>query len=158
MDIDCSNPIDFDAWIVLVKEVEPLFGPMADEIAFQEALRQAIKCERAFCIRSNLNKKERMLKGGIIISKESNEIVWLAVSKQCRRKGFGRQLLKFAISKLNPKADIFVQTFDESVPEGKPARKLYTESGFADVKDGGPNTAGVPTVIMKLAASGFAGK
>ncbi|MBA2882976.1 ribosomal protein S18 acetylase RimI-like enzyme [Desulfosalsimonas propionicica] len=153
IDVGCSKPIDFDSWIVLVKEVEPLFGPMADEEAFQGALKQAIICETAFCIRSNLNEKERYLKGGIIISKEANEILWFAVSKQCRGMGLGRQLLKFAISELNPKEGIFVQTFDETVPEGKPARKLYIDLGFTDLKDGGLNPAGMPTVIMKLATS-----
>jgi ribosomal protein S18 acetylase RimI-like enzyme len=153
MNVDYSKPIDFDSWIVLVKEVEPLFGPMADEEAFQRALKQAIIFETAFCIRSNLNEKKRYLKGGIIISKESNEILWFAVSKHCRSMGLGRQLLKFAISELNSKEDIFVQTFDKTVPEGKPARKLYIDFGFTDLGDGGLNPAGVPTVIMKSAAS-----
>jgi len=87
-----------------------------------------------------------------VISKETNEIAWLAVSKQFRGMGFGRQLLEFAIGKLNRMESIFVQTSDESVPEGKPARKLYLDLCFSDFKDGGLNPAGVPTVIMKLAA------
>ncbi|MCB2218741.1 MAG: GNAT family N-acetyltransferase [Desulfobulbaceae bacterium] len=155
MDVDCSKPTDFDSWIVLAREVESLFGPMADEESFHEALKQAIINETAFCIRSDMTAKDECLKGGIVISKESNEIAWLAVSKQYRGMGFGRQLLKFAITKLNPEESIFVQTFDESVPEGNPARKLYSDFGFTDFKDGGPNPAGVPTVIMKFAASKF---
>ena len=122
MEVVCSKPVDFDSWIALAREVEPLFGPMADKETFQEALRQAIISNTAFCIRSGRNERDKKIRGGIVISKESNEIAWFAVSKQYRGMGYGRQLLEFAISKLNPMENIFVQTFHESVPEGKPAR------------------------------------
>jgi ribosomal protein S18 acetylase RimI-like enzyme len=125
---------------------------MADEKAFQDALRQAISENRAFCIRADQVEKDDSLKGGIVISRELNEIAWLAVSKRYRGMGFGRQLLEFAVGRLNPQESIFVQTFDESVPEGNAARKLYLDFGFADLEDGGLNPAGVPTVIMKLTA------
>lgn len=153
MNVDYSNLDDFDAWISLSREVEPLFGPMADEISFQEGLRHALSENTAFCIRVEEIEKGNGLKGGIVILKEANEIAWLAVAGQYRGMGFGRQLLEFAVDKLNSQKSIFVQTFDKSVPEGKAARKLYLDFGFADIKDGGLNPAGVPTVIMELAAS-----
>ncbi len=81
MGIDYSVLTDFDAWIALAREVESLFGPMADEAGFQDALRQAISEKTAFCIRSFPDEKDRSLKGGVVISKESNEIVWLANSE-----------------------------------------------------------------------------
>jgi GNAT superfamily N-acetyltransferase len=157
MDVDYSNLKDFDAWIALAREVEPLFGPMADEVAFQKALRQAIFTNTAFCIRPAPDERDKTLKGGIVISKESNEIAWFAVSRQYRRMGYGRQLLKFAIDKMSRREIIFVQTFDESVSEGKAARKLYLDFGFTDLKDGGLNPAGVPTVIMQLTGAGCIG-
>lgn len=152
MDVVYSKVTDFDAWILLAREVEPLFGPMADEIDFQEALRQAISLHTAFCIYSEPNGDNKNLFGGVVISKETNEIAWLAVSKQSRGNGYGRKLIEFAISELNPRKNIFVQTFDKSVPEGKVARNLYLDFGFTDIKDGGPNPAGVLTVIMQLEA------
>jgi GNAT superfamily N-acetyltransferase len=152
MEVVCSVEKDFDAWILLAREVEPLFGPMADETSFQDALRQAISLNTAFCIYAETSGGGRELIGGIVISKETNEIAWLAVSQQYRGKGYGRKLTEFAIYRLNRQRDIFVQTFDTSVPEGKPARKLYLDSGFSDIKDGGLNPAGVPTVIMRLEA------
>ena len=79
--------------------------------------------------------------------------MWLAVSKRHRRKGVGRQLLEFALRHLDRHKDIFVQTFAESVSEGKAARKLYLDCGFTDDRDGGLNPAGVPTFIMRLAES-----
>ena len=150
MNIVYAELIDFDAWISLAREVEPLFGPMADELSFQESLKQAISLNTAFCIRSDMNEKKKNLKGGVVISKESNEIAWLAVSQQYRRNGYGRKLIEFAIGNLNQRENIFVQTFDKSVSEGEPARKLYLDFGFTDIKDGGLNPAGVPTVIMQL--------
>ncbi len=152
MKIVCSEEKDFDAWISLAREVEPLFGPMADEISFHDALRQAISLNTAFCIYSKNNGESSELAGGVVISKETNEIAWLAVSQKYRGKGYGRKLIKFAISRLNPQKDIFVQTFDKSVPEGKPARQLYLASGFTEIKHGGLNPAGVSTVIMRLKA------
>ncbi len=55
MDVVSSELKDFDAWIALVKEVEYLFGPMADEVSFQDGLQQAILQKTAFCIRSEQN-------------------------------------------------------------------------------------------------------
>ena len=152
MDVVCSKITDFDTWILLAREVEPLFGPMADESGFRESLRHAIFLNAAFCIHSESNGENRGIMGGVVISKESNEIAWLAVSQPYRRKGYGRKLIEFAISKLNRRKDIFVQTFDKSAAEGEYARKLYLDFGFADIKDGGSNPAGVSTVIMQLEA------
>lgn len=70
----------FNAWISLAREVEPLFGPMADEISFQEALRQAISLNTTFCICSKTNGEGRELDGGVVISKKTNGIALLAVS------------------------------------------------------------------------------
>ena len=152
MTVYFSKSADFDSWIALAREVEPLFGPMADEMDFQEALRQAILAKTAFCLYPDRNQGAPHLIGGVIISKESNEIAWLVVSKQYRKKGWGRELIKFAISRLNQGKSIIVQTFDKSVSQGASARNLYLDFGFTDVKNGGLNPAGVPTVIMQRKA------
>lgn len=153
MNIAYAELTDFDAWLALAREVEHLFGPMADEATFQDALRQAISQKTAFCIRADSDGKDQALRGGIVISRESNEIAWLAVSNRYRGKGYGKELLKFAVSRLNHLESIFVQTFDESCSEGKAARKLYLDFGFTDDKNGGLNPAGLNTVIMQLTKS-----
>ena len=150
MKIIASELKDFDAWIALAREVEHLFGPMADEISFQDALRQSILKNTAFCVRSEANETQQELKGGIIVSKETNEIAWFAVSKKYRGIGCGKELLNYAITKLERQNEIYVQTFDKSVVEGKVARRLYLNLGFTDYKPGGLNPAGINTVIMKL--------
>lgn len=154
MNVVCSDITDFDGWIALAREVEPLFGPMADETAFHEGLQHAISQKTAFCIRSDSDENDQRLKGGIVISKESNEIAWLVVSRHYRKMGYGRDLLQFAIRQLNPQKDMFVQTFHESIVDGSAARKLYLDAGFSDYKDGGLNPAGIPTTIMRLPKSG----
>jgi hypothetical protein len=68
MKIEYAELADFDAWIRLAREAEPLFGPMADEAPFQEAIKQAIAQKTAFCIRSGPDDTEHALKGGIVIS------------------------------------------------------------------------------------------
>lgn len=153
MNVDYANPGDFAAWLSLAREVEPLFGPMADEPAFQEAIREAISQKRAFCIRSDPAEKDAYLQGGVVIAEETNEIAWLAVTQRCRGKGCGRQLLAFAISRLNSQQNILVQTFAPSVIEGTAARRLYLATGFTDREAAGPNPAGIPTVIMQLPAT-----
>ncbi|NLP04238.1 MAG: GNAT family N-acetyltransferase [Fibrobacter sp.] len=152
MEVVRSQETDFERWILLAREVEPLFGPMAEELDFQEALRHAISSSTAFCIYSEPNGDNKKLIGGVVISKEKNEIAWLAVSQQYRGNGCGRKLIEFAISKLNQQKNISVQTFDKSVHEGKSARNLYLDFGFSDVQDGGINPAGILTVIMQLEA------
>ena len=153
MKISHATASDFDAWISLAREVEHLFGPMADDISFQEALNQAISDGTAFCVRSEKNEHDRTLKGGIVISRESNEIAWFMVSGTSRGKGYGKALLHFAINQLNTHDPILVQTFDGSVAEGVPARKLYGKFGFTDHEKGEMNPAGVPTIIMQRPGS-----
>jgi len=149
MEVVPSEIKDFDAWIALVKEVEHLFGPMAHEVSFQDGLKQAILQKTAFCMRSEQNEGKQELMGGVVISKETNEIEWLAVSKKYRGHGYGKDLLNHAICQLDQQNEIYVQTFDESVPEGKAARRLYVNFGFKDSKPGGLNPARIDTVIMK---------
>ena len=150
MKVEVAKSSDFNSLINLAKEVEDLFGPMADEVSFHDTLKDAILQKTVFCIRTKDYKEIGSLQGGIIISKESNEIMWFVVSDKHRKRGIGTQLLKFALRKLDPKRDIVVQTFDESVLSGKAARKIYFNSGFEDFGNGGLNPAGVPTVIMHL--------
>lgn len=153
MIVQHAVPADFDAWLDLAREVEPVFGPMADEKSFQQALRNAFAAHTAFCIRAESDGKNGDVQGGVVISPETNEIAWLAVTTKSRGKGYGRALIEFAINQLNQQQSIFVQTFDESVPQGKAARSLYKNLGFVDDKLGGLNPADIPTVIMRLPGS-----
>lgn len=149
MNVEYAAASDYAPWLDLAREVEHLFGPMADDPGFQNALKQAMSDKAAFCVRTGGNDQAPSFKGGIVISRETNEILWVAVSKSHRGKGVGKALLAFAMDKLDRAAPIRVQTFDGSIPEGRAARALYKMFGFFDHEDGGPNPAGIPTVIMQ---------
>lgn len=96
--INYATLSDFESWLNLAREVEHLFGPMADDDSFHDALRQAIADKTAICIRSGYHSGNQTLEGGIVISKESNEILWFAVSGKSRGKGYGKALLSFAVN------------------------------------------------------------
>lgn len=133
----------YENWLELAKEVEPLFGPMAEEKSFQTALRDLIEQKQAFCIKENAE-----FCGAIAISKTDNEILWLAVSQKYKGKGYGRLLLEFAMNELDDSKEITVQTFAKGIEVGEQARKLYQSLGFVDLKQSEKNPAGYPTVIM----------
>lgn len=146
--IHISDLFDLPGWLLLSKEVEPLFGPMADNPEFFNALSQAVMNGNAICIRDDDNTENCGLCGGIIISKETNSIAWFAVHSRFRNKGIGKRLIKEAMKYLNHSQPITVCTSDESVQEGLAARKLYHNLGFKDSSPGETNPAGIKTVIM----------
>ena len=139
---------DFDQWIRLATEVEPLFGPMVKDPRFNEGLRQAILDGNAFCIRKADSGDGKTLQGGIVVSREANEILWFAVEEGSRGQGIGKTLLKEAIQHLDHSRPITVTTFDGSVKAGLPARRLYQKYGFNDSRPDDMNPAGIPTVVM----------
>lgn len=143
-----ANMADRPGWLKLAKEVEPLFGPMADDPGFHEGLAFAIQQKNAFCIADEKTGGDPDILGGIVISTEKNEIVWLAVAHHSRCRGMGAALLSEAINGLDKRKDITVTTFDRTVLAGLPARRLYQSLGFNDDTAQGLNPAGFPTVTM----------
>ena len=142
MKVQIAKIEDFDNWLQLAKEVEPLFGPMVAEESFQIALKDFIEHEQAFCIKDETN-----FCGAIAISKDENEILWLAVSEKYKGKGYGKLLVEYALNNLDNSKDIKVQTFSKEVKIGEPARRLYQSFGFVDSEQREINPAGYPTVI-----------
>lgn len=151
--IETCRPEDWAAWQTLTREVEPLFGPMADQPEFAEAWQAAVAARQVLCARKTPTTNDSPLLGGIIFSPTENEIIWLAVSARSRGRGVGANLLELALEQLDPSRAIIVQTFDRSAPQGLPARKLYQLFGFTDQHPGETNPAGFPTVIMARPAT-----
>ncbi len=135
---------DYDAWIELAREVEPLFGPMADSPDFQEGIKHCILSHDAYGIEN----EEKELAGIIALDRANNEILWLAVTSEQRGKRYGEKLVQKALEELGTGRDIHVQTFTGDISEGRAARAVYTRNGFTDLKGAGPNPAGIETVIM----------
>jgi GNAT superfamily N-acetyltransferase len=136
---------DYETWMDLAKEVEPLFGPMVNSKEFQEGITWCIKSKDAFGIENE--KKE--LAGIIALNRDANEILWLAVGQNDRGKHYGDLLVKRAVEELESNGDILVQTFAENVEVGKNARTIYERNGFADLKNAGKNPANIDTVFMR---------
>lgn len=149
-----ATPDDFDDWLELAREVEPLFGPMVDDAAFREGLKRAIEEKIAWCVEEPDEQGRTVFRGGIVVSREANEILWLAVSGRKRGHGMGASLLSEAIGRLDRSRPISVTTFDDTIPEGLPARRLYRRVGFEDSAAAGLNPAGIPTVMMILGERG----
>lgn len=76
---------DLNAWIELAREVEPLFGAMADNENFINGIKDCISKSSAFCVVNANN----CIEGIIAINKALNEVSWLAVREKCRREGYG---------------------------------------------------------------------
>jgi ribosomal protein S18 acetylase RimI-like enzyme len=135
---------DYPCWLELAGEVEPLFGPMVNEPEFCSSLRAAIIEGQAFCAGG----EDGVFHGGIVISRQANEILWLAVARQSRGRGVGAALMHEALGRLDHERPVTVTTFAPAVEAGGPARRLYESLGFRDSSPAGQNPAGIPTVTM----------
>ena len=144
-----AAPSDIASWLLVAREVEYLFGPMADMPEFKNALMNAIQSNLALCATSVVSTQCNDIVGGIVFSHNENSIDWLAVTRRARGLGLGRKLLSAALDRLDVQKPIHVQTFSQKSPEGKAARKLYLAFGFEDKEPREPTPAGIPTVIME---------
>ncbi len=97
-----SNLDDYEYWLSLAREVEPLFGAMVDDPIFQSSVQQAIENGSAICVKSLEENPSGKLLGGVILSFEENEILWLAVTEEARGRGMGQVLLCDALNRLDP--------------------------------------------------------
>ena len=74
MDVVPATEADIPSWLVLVREVEPLFGPMP---RFDVTLKNAIARGTAQCVRG----ADDRVVGGVLLGGEAPDhwIRWLAV-------------------------------------------------------------------------------
>jgi len=132
MRVEKASIDDIPSWLSLAAEVEPLFGPMVDDPGFHNALRGAIECGGAFCVREADGPPGAALVGAIMFSGSGSDykIGWLAVAERSRRNGVGRMLAEHVLRLAVPPATITVTTFREDEREGQPARRFYESLGF----------------------------
>lgn len=110
---------------MLVREVEPLFGPMP---MFDVTLRNNIARRSAFCVRDNAGS----VLGGLLLggTAPDNWLRWLAVRRIARGQGIGTALLEDVLCRWSAPCTISLATFGADNPEGRPARRLYERHGF----------------------------
>ncbi|MHB8467973.1 MAG: GNAT family N-acetyltransferase, partial [Acidimicrobiales bacterium] len=81
---ELATSADISSWLQVVREVEPLFGPMP---AFDGTLERSIARAGAWCVRD----EGGAVVGGMILSRvEDAKINWLAVRRSARGRGHGR--------------------------------------------------------------------
>jgi GNAT superfamily N-acetyltransferase len=124
MQPELATPADVASWLELVREVEPLFGPMPD---FETTLLTKIEEGDAVCVRSETQVLGGMLLGG---TREHGWIRWLAVRDSARGQGVGQRLVEAALEHMGAAHTISLNTFCEENIPGRPARRLYTRLSF----------------------------
>lgn len=116
------------SWLEVVREVEPLFGPMP---TFAETLQRAIARAGAWCI-----VVDGAVAGGMIVSPpERARIDWLAVRQEMRGRRLGTDLVAHAVRVFAGASEITVDTFGADNPDGRPARRLYEAFGFTAAEE-----------------------
>jgi len=115
---------DVLSWLEIVREVEPLFGPMPD---FESTLVKNIRRGTAPCVCDSLG----AVVGGALIRLPPNaQIAWLAVRASARGEGVGRSLVTEVLRRYGTAAEVIVDTFGDDNPQGRAARRLYESFGF----------------------------
>jgi ribosomal protein S18 acetylase RimI-like enzyme len=116
---------DIDSWLLLVAEVEPLFGPMPD---FHLVLLENIKRRSALVVRD----ESGAVAGALLLATVGGEgrVTWLAVRAEYRRHGIAGALVREAIGRLADVSVVSVVSFGPDVLQGQAARHLYEHLGF----------------------------
>jgi len=122
--VEAATEADIPSWLDLVREVEPLFGPMP---MFDRTLKTKIREGDALCVRDGARVLGGVLLGG---AAPDNWIRWLAVRRDTRRRGTGAALLQAVLARWPAVCTISLATFGADNVEGRPARALYERFGF----------------------------
>jgi GNAT superfamily N-acetyltransferase len=124
-----ATAADVASWLEIVREVEPLFGPMPD---FGATLLRKIEERAALCVRADDQDASTPVLGGMLLGgmREHGWIRWLAVRSSARGEGTGQRLVEAAIERMGTAKTISLDTFREENVEGRPARRLYGRMGF----------------------------
>lgn len=124
---------DYRAWLDFTKRVMPIFGiELSSDEDYQKALEKNIRRQTAFCIKENDEPNGKII-GGILFSptkKPVYQIGWFAVDKDYMHKGIGTTLFDFMVTQIEPPAELIVDTFTESNPNGMAARNFYAKMGM----------------------------
>ena len=124
-----ATALDIDSWLEIVREVEPLFGPMPD---FRATLERAIARGGAWCVKG----PDGEITGGVILGRADQPAInWLAVRTSARGNGVGRSLVMHAISVFHGADEIVVDTFGADNADGSAARRLYESLGFEPAEE-----------------------
>jgi len=124
--VHVATDADTPSWLEIVREVEPLFGPMP---MFDVTVRNKIAHGDALCVRDRAGD----VIGGVLLGGAAPDhwIRWLAVRRSARGQGAGTALVAEVLSRCPPPCTISLATFGADNLEGRAARRLYGRLGFS---------------------------
>jgi len=116
---------DIASWLEIVREVEPLFGPMPQ---FDVTLKNNIARGTALCANDGVGD----IVGGLLLGGEAPDhwLRWFAVRRAARGQGIGAALVDEAMARCPSPCTISLATFGGDNAQGAPARALYQRLGF----------------------------
>ena len=115
---------DIDSWMELLELVKDNF-PGLDKDTYKKGLQVSILEKEALVAKAN-----GLVVGALAFSKDSKELVFLAVHPEYRKMGIAQRLMKKMISLFPPGTQISVITYREGDNQGLAARRLYQNFGF----------------------------
>lgn len=117
-----------ESWMSLIEIVRDNFpGLETDEKIenYRKTLIEMIGKNHAICaLHGNI------VVGALLFSTKLNQLCFLAVHPEYRRKKIASKMFQLMLTKLDRKRDIVVETFREGDEKGAPARALYSSLGF----------------------------
>jgi GNAT superfamily N-acetyltransferase len=135
MRVEAAQDQDYDGWLDLASELEPLTGPLQGDPTFRRALLANIARGTAFCVREDDGPPGARLLGGLLLSparpdRPEYRIGLLVVGRAWRRHGIGRLLVEHALGLVEPLASVSVVTFGDDSEAGRVAGRFYERLGF----------------------------
>jgi ribosomal protein S18 acetylase RimI-like enzyme len=119
-----ASPDDISGCMALIQEVKASF-PGLDETNYENQLAGYIKRNEAWVIRD-----DGRIAAALLCSKDRQEIDFLAVAPEYRRKGLAERLVETAAAQFPVKTELSVVTYREGEPLGEAARMFYTVLDF----------------------------
>lgn len=115
---------DISGCMALIQKVKASF-PGLDEADYENQLVGYIKRSEAWVVRD-----DGKIAAALLCSKDRQEIDFLAVAPEYRRRGLAERLVETAAAQFPVKTELSVVTYREGDPLGEAARMFYTVLGF----------------------------
>ena len=115
---------DIPGWMELVRSVQENF-PGLDEADYRAQLARRIEQGEAWVFRDGCK-----IPAALLFSKERQELDFIAVSPDYRRRGLAVRLVETAAAQFPVGTELSVTTYREGDPVGEAARAFYRALGF----------------------------
>ena len=151
--VRAATPADIEDWRALARSVEALFGAaMGDDTRWNEILVRNIDRGTAWVATSD----DGEMLGGMFGAVAGDEIGWLAVFPDARRRGAGRALVQHTLASATGPVRVTTFGAGHPHPDAETARRLYPTLGFVstgrthDGPDGTPREQFVHAGLVQL--------